>query len=390
MSGVRVPAVVAQGWCPSTYRLFEAPDGLLARVKVPGGILSTTQWGAIGAAAATCGNGIVEITRRANVQLRGIGETAGDELRARLAAAGLVAPTEGAEDRRNVLASPTAGLDPTELLDVRPVVRSVVETLDHLDDVLGPNAAALPHKFGVLVDGGGQNTLRGRPLDVAVGAVRLVDGGQIVFELCLGAALPLGTRDEAPLARRPAAPVEVDPPVGGTPVLTVAPDDVAALVTAAAGVSASPPGGLAPGRIADLVATVGLDALVAAVNDRSGGRIARRAPGSLVEDTSGLDDAPPLGRQPGASPGRGFVGLVHHRPTLRAEAVRDLASVLDAFGLGEVRLTPWRTVVVPGVSDQAADRVIAAAADHGWSTDLAERPPASPTGPPRAKVGAGR
>lgn len=372
MSGVMVPAVVAQGWCPSTYRLFEAPDGLLARAKVPGGILTTAQLAVVGEAAAAFGNGVVEITNRANLQLRGIRDEAADGLRSMLVDAGVVAPTEAAEDRRNVLASPTAGLDPSELLDVRPVVRSVVETLDGLDAVLGRDIAALPHKFGVLVDGGGRCTLRGRGLDLTLGAVVLASNGTVVFELGLGASLPELRAENAP-------------------VLTVALDDVSSLVTAASWVSASPPGGLGPGRMADLVVALGHDAVVDAVDDAAGHRIVRRSGAELASSSIATVDAPPLGAYEQPSDGRCFVGLIHDRPTLRADAVGELVAVLGDFGRDEVRLTPWRTVVAPDVAAGAVESFVAATASRGWSTDPSVQQVAdAAVADVRATVGASR
>ena len=85
--------MAAQGWCPSTYRLFDAPDGALARIKVPGGIVDTAQLRAVAEVARWFGNGAVEITNRANLQVRGLTHDVDDDLRRLLSPVGLSAPT---------------------------------------------------------------------------------------------------------------------------------------------------------------------------------------------------------------------------------------------------------------------------------------------------------
>ncbi|MFC7642028.1 hypothetical protein ACFQX6_14390 [Streptosporangium lutulentum] len=83
--------------------MHAAADGGLARVRVPGGRLTTSQLRELAGAASTYGSGVIELTSRANVQVRGLGEGGG--FAARMAAAGLL-PSATHERIRNVLASP--------------------------------------------------------------------------------------------------------------------------------------------------------------------------------------------------------------------------------------------------------------------------------------------
>ncbi|MFD4671254.1 hypothetical protein ACFWNN_16075 [Lentzea sp. NPDC058450] len=117
--------------CPGAVELHAAADGGLARIRVPGGTLSATQWDVVREAAAELGSGAVELTSRANLQIRGLAD--GVELGARLAAAGLL-PSATHERMRNIIAAP--------LEDNQPLV-------DALDSALCADAslADLPGRF---------------------------------------------------------------------------------------------------------------------------------------------------------------------------------------------------------------------------------------------------
>ncbi|MEB3963516.1 cobalamin biosynthesis protein CobG [Streptomyces kunmingensis] len=104
--------------CPGALRLHAADDGYLARVRIPGGILDVAQARALGDAAARLGDGTLHLTSRGNVQLRGLREGCGGELAEVLGAAGLL-PSAAHERVRNVVASPMSGLDGGGVVDVR-------------------------------------------------------------------------------------------------------------------------------------------------------------------------------------------------------------------------------------------------------------------------------
>ncbi len=104
--------------CPGALRLHAADDGFLARVRIPGGVLTVPQARALGAAAGRLGDGVLHLTSRGNVQLRGLRDGCGGELAERLGAAGLL-PSAAHERVRNVVASPMSGLDGRGHVDVR-------------------------------------------------------------------------------------------------------------------------------------------------------------------------------------------------------------------------------------------------------------------------------
>jgi len=167
-----VEDALRRGWCPGALRPMETGDGLLVRVRPPGGRLTADACRALADAASTCGNGAIDLSARANLQLRGVREAALPDLHARLDALGLLDPGGAeAEARRSVLTSPLAGDDPAAWMDVRAVAAAV-------GDRLATDAALadLPAKFAVVVDDGGAVTLDDVGADVrlvAVGADRL-------------------------------------------------------------------------------------------------------------------------------------------------------------------------------------------------------------------------
>jgi precorrin-3B synthase len=131
--------------CPGALRLHAAADGPLARVRVPGGRVTAGQLRALGALAGEHGDGHVELTSRANVQLRAVRLPAA-ELARQLRAAGLL-PSDTHETVRNILASPLAG--PGSPLDVRPLVPALDRGL-----CADPRLAALPGRFLFALDDG--------------------------------------------------------------------------------------------------------------------------------------------------------------------------------------------------------------------------------------------
>ncbi|HEY0451745.1 precorrin-3B synthase [Actinophytocola sp.] len=130
--------------CPGVLTVHQAADGAVARVRVPGGQLSAARFRVVADAAAELGDGTIELTSRANLQVRGLAD--GVALGARLAAVGLL-PSATHERVRNIVASPLTGRDRPD--DVRPLVAALDAGL--LGD---PELARLPGRFLFAVDDG--------------------------------------------------------------------------------------------------------------------------------------------------------------------------------------------------------------------------------------------
>jgi precorrin-3B synthase len=318
-------AVTIRDACPSVHVPFAQVDGALVRIRVPGGTLGSGQLRHIAEAASTYGTAL-EITSRANLQIRGV--TAGGQPRLveDLVAAGVTLADGAADARRNVLASPTAGLDPDEVVDTRALIGAVTDSLVRAD------GAALSPKFGVLVDGGGAVHVRGRRQDICLGAVRLRDGSW-GYEVRLGQPLP-------------------DP--DAHPITVARPTDAADLVRGLLDLMLEHPE--AGGRMSGLVALLGTDEVLRLVAARHDLHLFEVAPGAR-----GSVSAPsrrPIGELAQRGLAHVMVGAMPVLGRLSGQQLDALADVAEDFGAGrgeaEVRVTPWRSVLIPHIARERA------------------------------------
>jgi precorrin-3B synthase len=128
--------------CPGALQTHTAADGGVARIRVPGGRLTASAFRVVVRAADELGDGTIELTSRANLQIRGLAPGAEVSLGQRLAAAGLL-PSATHERVRNIMASPLGG----------PDVRRLVSSLD-TELCARPSLAELPGRFLFTVDDG--------------------------------------------------------------------------------------------------------------------------------------------------------------------------------------------------------------------------------------------
>jgi precorrin-3B synthase len=126
--------------CPGALQVHEAADGGLARIRIPGGWLTTEQWTVLQRAAAELGDGRLELTSRGNVQIRALDKN--NDLAERLAQIGLL-PSATHERVRNIVASPLGG-------------DRIRDAANHLDKALCavPELADLPGRFLFGIDDG--------------------------------------------------------------------------------------------------------------------------------------------------------------------------------------------------------------------------------------------
>jgi precorrin-3B synthase len=111
-------------FCPGILHAVPAKDGLLMRIRVPGGLIDAKQLKTIAHLAQDFADGTIEITSRANLQLRAIQNRDLKQMVDGIASAGLL-PSPQHDRVRNIVTSPFAGLDADEIIDSRPLVREL-------------------------------------------------------------------------------------------------------------------------------------------------------------------------------------------------------------------------------------------------------------------------
>lgn len=311
---VSAPTRTAGDRCPGALRLHEAADGLLARVRLPGGLLTGEQVTDLADAAATLGDGRLHLTARGNVEIRGV--TPGDEERlTRILDAAQLLPSPTHERVRNIVASPAAGLDG------RGAAGDLVPRVRALDSVLvsDPRTAALSGRFLLGLDDGRGDVLALQP-DIAA---RWITGS--TAELILG----------------------------GTPVLEIPDEQVERIVVAAAlaFLDARASVGEQAWRIAELRSRA---AVIARMVDAVAMAYPHAEPTTESIETSRPAEPEPL--LPGPVGDRALaLGLP--LGTTSAETWMHLGAVARAAD-GLLRTTPYRSVVIGGLEpDRRADLV---------------------------------
>jgi precorrin-3B synthase len=311
--------------CPGALRTHRAADGLLVRLRLPGGRLPSWSARRLAEIAERHADGAVHLTSRGNLQLRGVREVDGGSdpaLVADVRACGLL-PSLSHELVRNVVASPWSGRV-RGLVDVGPVVAAVDAAL-----CAHPELAALPGRFLVALDDG-TGDVAGSGADVTWWATDAGSGALLVGGVDTGRRVPVDAVADAVVraasaflrlrARSRSAAWHVSELPGGAAALAAElgerPLDVDAV---------QPP-----------LARSGLATLGVVPQDDG-----RCSVAALV----------PLGR-------------------LDAAGLRLLADTAD-LGTGEVVVTPWREVVVPALPPDDAERAVRLVTSAGLVTDPA-------------------
>lgn len=303
------PAI--KGWCPTLLSPMESGDGWLARVKPSAGCVSAEAARLIADAARRHGNGHIDLTSRANLQVRGLSHRSANTFAEIIIGTGLASTNPSLEAIRNVMASPLGPDDRSASFDSHAFARDIEAMLER-----EPSLWALPSKFGILVDGGGVLPLADITADIMVRA------------------------GETGLA------VHLD---GGTRAALCAPSSIAETVKAfaLAFLRLSAERSERPRRMRALVMAVGEEAVFA-----EAGLIAAHASARLTPEAKSSIGLISLIDQERNAFG---VGLPFGR--IEADALHALADLSDRYGDGSLRTTPWRALLLTGIAPADAQRL---------------------------------
>ncbi|MCC8395237.1 precorrin-3B synthase [Paraburkholderia sp. MMS20-SJTR3] len=387
--------------CPGLVRIVAARDGGICRIKLPGGELAAAQARAIADLSTKHAHGVIELTNRGNLQLRGV--RAGHEatLSAALLRAGLgpgpaagwaesadsagsaqatesgesvesagsmesMEPAESsacfaandagtpntaalscADDVRNLMISPVAGRDPYALIDTAPLGAELLALLQS-----DARFVALSPKFALLLDGGERLARLDHPHDVWLAASSDADGVRFVFGLA-GCPQPAGTG------------------AGTAALAAVLPSRVPALVRALLHTFLD----LAPAsatRMRDLLALHCADALLQHAQRYVDFPLARDAALSHWQRPRAADAARRLGAHAQRDAGLWHVGGQPPLGRLDAATLRALATLAQRHGNARLHATPWQSVLLPDIPTDAVPAVLAKLIALGLACDPAE------------------
>ena len=317
---------------------YVAPNqnSYMCRLRMPNGILAHWQFSGVAGLAERYGGGYAHVTTRANLQVR--------EVEARNAVAmveaiqdlGLCSRGSGADNIRNVTGTPTAGIDPQELIDTRPSAR---EWHFH---ILNERALyGLPRKFNVGFDGGGLIPVLEDTNDIGFQAVAVKDGFGVEpgvwFRLMLG-----GITGHKDFARETG--------------VVVRPDDATKVADAVVRVyiDYGDRTDRNKARLKYVIDRMGMAKVVAMVEEKLG-RTLDRVPAEALLPRPAFDRAAHIGVHAQKQRGLNWIGVVLPVGRMTAAQMRGLAEVARDLGDGDIRLTVWQNLLISGVpTDQVA------------------------------------
>ncbi len=167
------------------FYVAPSQNAFMLRLRLPGGIVSAAQALGIADLAERYGGGYINVTTRANLQIREIGAAHPIDVLTAIDELGLTSRGAGADNIRNLTGSPTAGIDPQELIDTRPLTRALYHHILNHRELYG-----LPRKFNIAFDGGGTVGVLEDTNDIGFTAVRVAAGKpvpeNVYFRMLLG------------------------------------------------------------------------------------------------------------------------------------------------------------------------------------------------------------
>lgn len=302
--------------CPGLLYGSQAQDGILSRMRIPGGILNSSQALAIADLIDQYAAGSVQVTNRANLQIRGLAANINADVFYNLQKLGIGSRFPRVDSIRNIMISPTAGIDPQQLVDTRPLVQE-------FDDYLQahPELAALSPKFSVGFDGG-----------------ELVSIGDRLNDLTL-VAQPSPNKDFSFRLYLNLEGNSFDTGVAiGANYLSV----LAALTQVYGQYCSTQPLCQRKPRLKHLLADWGVAAYLAKVEQYL------ESPWQRVKEKIAQveQNYKHLGIHQQRQPGYFYIGIALPLGRLKSGQLREVANLAQIYGSGTIRLTPWQNLLI--------------------------------------------
>jgi ferredoxin-nitrite reductase len=317
------------------YGLFyvaPAQTSYMCRLRIPNGIMKHWQLSGLADIAERYAGPYAHVTTRANLQIREIEPKNAVAVVEEILDLGLCSRGAGADNIRNVTGTPTAGIDPQELLDTRPYAR---EWHHH---ILNERALyGLPRKFNVGFDGAGRIPVLEDTNDIGFQAVEVRDGFGIEpgtwFRLALGGIT--GHKDFAK-----------DTGVILKPEEATAVADAVVRVYIEHGDRTN----RNKARLKYVLDAWGLEKFIAHVEEKLGRKLIR-VQSEAIAPRPAFDRSAHIGAHPQKQAGLNWIGVAFPVGKISVAQMRGLAKISQEFGDGDIRLTVWQNLLISGVPD---------------------------------------
>ena len=333
------------------FYLTPNKEAFMARLRIPGGQLRTFQLRELAQVAKQLTTGYVQITTRANLQIRLIQPKDTPEFLRRIQHVGLHTRGSGADNIRNLTANPTAGIDPHELIDVLPFCHEMAQII-----VNDRSFYDLPRKFNIAYDGGGLIGTVEDTNDIGAKAVKI--GDEIFFRIALGGATghKAFARDLGVLVK----PQELNKVVAAIVRVYIANGNRTDRKKA---------------RLKHLLEKWTLEQYLEETEKLLGYKLERVPldPAQLVYPSQKLPHSH-VGVYPQKQAGLNYVGVAMPVGQITPKQMLRVAEIADLYGSGEIRLTVWQNFIIPNVPDHFVETVKKALRKMGFGHAAIEPP----------------
>jgi ferredoxin-nitrite reductase len=331
------------------FHVAPAQDSFMLRLKIPGGILTAYQLRGLAEIAERWGAKRLDLTTRANVQIREFAPRSIVDVLNAVQKLGLRSHGAGADNIRNVTASPISGFDPAELIDVQPFADAMQNYISNTREMF-----SLPRKFNIAFDNGGAISALADTNDLGFVAVR-VGAGKAVPPGVYFRVLLCGITGHRQFASDCG--------------LLLRPDQLIAVAAAMVRVfiEHGDRTDRKKARLKYLVDRWGVQEFLAET-EKSLAFPVISLPAADCEPRGPIDRAGHLGAHSQSQPGLNYLGVVvpvGHLPVAQARAVAEIA---ERFGSGEVRLTVWQNLLLPNIPAALVEESEAALQSAGLDT----------------------